>query len=72
MVGESRAKVPASPSPHLLRREAELDQLLGLAQQLSQKKPSNFSVLDRQSKEQIVATILEFDLPDVDRVTFLA
>jgi len=49
-----------------------LDQLLGLAQELSQKEPSNLAVLDRQSEEQIVAAILEFDLPNVDRVAFLA
>jgi hypothetical protein len=52
-------------------KQTELDQLLGLARQLAQKKTSDFAALDRQSEEQIVAAILEFELPNVDRETFL-
>ncbi len=51
--------------------QAEPDQLPGLVQQLAQKKTSDFAALDRQREEQIVATILEFKLPNVYRETFL-
>src|SRR5208282_2068537 len=39
---------------------------------LMHKKPANLAVLDRESEQQIVAAILEFDLPDVHSVTVLA
>jgi hypothetical protein len=52
-------------------KQTELDQLLGLTQQLAQKETSDFAVLDRQSEEQIVAATLEFELPNVHRETFL-
>jgi len=52
-------------------KQAELDQFLGLALQLSQKKTTDFSVLDRQSEEQIVAAILELELPNVHGETLL-
>jgi hypothetical protein len=62
---------PSAGDQRRRSKQAELDQLLSLAQQLSQKKTSDFAVLDRQSEEQIVAAILEFELPNVHRETFL-